>query len=302
MNRFAEIEAFVTVIETGSFSAAAERKGVAISAISRRVDELEARLKVKLTQRSTRGVVATEDGRGYYDRCIRLLADLTEADTSVSAGDGPVSGLIRIACPPAFCLSCLAPIANEYAARNPDVQFDIDMSDRAVDLIEEGFDFAIRIGHIDDPSLTSETLFDVRYVVVASPGFWNQHGRPNKPEDLADLPVLVYRSGPGQSLWRFTGPDGRKSEVHLSPRFMANNGTILVEAARAGLGVCLEPDFVCAGAIRDGALESVLEDYQALEGTAELVRPNTRPLSQRAAGFADTLRTRVSGPGPWDAS
>ena len=300
MNRFAEIEAFVTVIETGSFSAASERKGVAVSAISRRVDELEARLNVKLTQRSKRGVKATDEGRLYYDRCIRLLSDLTEADNSVSTGDGPVSGLIRIACPPAFCLSYLAPLANEYAAQNPEVQFDIDMSDRAVDLIQEGFDFAIRIGHIDDPSLTTETLFPIQYVVAASPEFWNKHGRPETPEDLAKLPVLVYRIGPGRSFWSFTGPSGRTSEVQLSARIMANNGTLLVEAARAGLGVCLEPRFVCANAIRDGSLEAVLADYQASERVAELVRPSIRPLSQRAASFANVLRTQVAAPAPWD--
>ena len=300
MNRFAEIEAFVAVVETGSFSAAAARQGVAVSAVSRRVDEMEARLDVKLTRRSSRGVKATEEGRMYYDRCLRLLSDLTEADNAIAGLDGSVSGPIRIACPPAFGLRHLAPLANAYAAAHPGVQFDIDMGDRAVNLVEEGFDFAIRIGHADDPALISEPLFPVQYVITASPAFWDEYGRPGKPEDLKGLPAIVYKIGSDPARWRITCPDDRTVEVRLSPRFVANNGEILIEAARTGLGVCLEPKYACSDAIRDGSLEAVLSGHRIDERMVELVRPNVRPLSRRAGDFANILREKFSTTTPWD--
>ena len=299
MNRFAELEAFVAVVETGSFSAAAERQGVAISAVSRRVDEMEARLGVKLTQRSTRGVKTTENGRVYYQHCLRLLSDLNEADRAVTGQDGPIKGLIRVACPPAFGTRYLAPLANDFAASHPEVQFDIEMSDRPVDLIEGGFDFAIRLGHSDDPTLTAEPLFSVHYVVAASPAFWDKYGRPRTPEDLAGFPALAYRVGPDPARWRFSRPNGQKLDVRLSPRMVTNNGAVLVDAAKAGLGICLEPNFVCSDAIQEGTLETVLDDHRSYGRDAELVRPAIRPLSRRAEEFANTLRGTFAGSPPW---
>lgn len=300
MNRFAEIEAFVGVIETGSFSAAAARQGIAVSAVSRRVDEMEARLGVQLTRRSTRGVKATEEGRIYYDRCLRLLSDLREADLDVSGFEGSAEGPICIACPPAFGLRYLGPLANAYAASNPGIQFEIDMGDRPVDLVEEGFDFAIRLGHTDDPALTSEPLFPVQYVISASPFFWDTYGRPDKPEDLQGLPAVTYKISNDPTRWRITCPDDRIAEVRLSPRFIANNGEVLIEAAKAGLGVCLEPRYACSEAIRDGTLEVVLEDHRIYERMVELVRPNIRPLSRRASEFANILRESFTTTAPWD--
>ncbi|WP_298984927.1 LysR family transcriptional regulator [uncultured Roseibium sp.] len=300
MNRFAEIEAFVAVVETGSFSAAAERQGVAISAVSRRVDEMEARLGVRLTLRSTRGVKATERGREYYAHCLRLLSDLNEADSAISGQDRPIKGLIRVACPPAFGLRYLAPLANQFAASNPEIHFDMELSDRPVDLIEGGFDFAIRLGHLDDPALTSEPLFSVHYVVAASPAFWDQYGRPGTPEDLTGFPALAYRVGPDPARWRFSRPNGQKLDVQLSPRIVTNNGTVLVDAAKAGLGVCLEPSFVCNDAILEGTLETVLNDHRTYGRDAKLVRPAARPLSRRAEEFVDTLRGAFAITAPWE--
>ncbi|MEM8795944.1 MAG: LysR family transcriptional regulator [Pseudomonadota bacterium] len=296
MNRLAEIEAFVAVVETGSFSAAAERQGIAVSALSRRIDELEARLGVQLTQRSTRGVRTSERGQIYYSHCLRILSDLHEADSEVAGEDGPIKGLIRIACPPAFGLRYLSPLANSFAKDNPEVQFDIEMSDRPVDLIEGGFDFAIRLGRSEDPTLAAEPLFSVHYVVAASPLFWDAHGRPGTPEDLTGFPALVYRVGLDPAQWRFTRPNGQAVDVRLSPRIVANNGTVLVDAAKEGLGVCLEPEFVCHDAIQDGTLETVLKDHRSYGRNAEIVRPAARPLSQRAEDFANTLRDVFAAP------
>lgn len=300
MNRFAEIEAFVAVMDTGSFSAAAARQGIAVSAVSRRIDEMEARLGVQLTRRSTRGVRATEEGRKYYHRCLRLLSDLSEADREVSGFEGSASGPLRIACPPAFGLRYIGPLANAYAASNPGIQFEIDMGDRPVDLVEEGFDFAIRLGHTDDPALASEPLFPVQYVVSASPVFWDTYGRPEKPEDLQGLPAVTYKIGNDPARWRITCPDDRIVEVRLTPRFIANNGDILIEAAKADLGVCLEPKYACSDAIRDGTLEVVLGDHRIYDRMVELVRPNIRPLSRRARDFADILRDNFATTAPWD--
>ncbi|NVK15874.1 MAG: hypothetical protein HWE35_17010 [Rhodobacteraceae bacterium] len=174
------------------------------------------------------------------------------------------------------------------------------MSDRAADLVEEGFDFAIRIGHTDDPALISEPLFLVQYVITASPAFWHEHGRPGRPEDLKGLPAIVYKIGSHLARWRITCPDSRTVEVRLSPRFAANNGEILIEAANAGLGVCLEPKYACSDAIRDGFLEEVLSGHRIGERPVELVRPSIRPLSLRAGDFADILRETFRTTPPWD--
>jgi len=271
-----------------------------VSAVSRRIDELEARLGVKLTRRSTRGVRATEEGRIYYHRCLRLLSDLSEADDEVSGFDGAVAGPIRIACPPAFGLRFIGPLANAYAAVNPGIQFEIDTGDRSVNLVEEGYDFAIRVEQAEDPALISEPLFPVQYVICASPGFWETHGRPDKPEDLQGLPAVTYRIGADPARWRITCPDNRTVEVRLSPRFIANNGQLLIEAARAGLGVCLEPKYACSDAIRDGSLEAVLDGHRIYEKMVVLVRPGIRPLSRRAGEFAKILRDSFTPAAPWD--
>lgn len=225
---------------------------------------------------------------------------MTEADYEVTGLEGAVSGPIRIACPPAFGLRYLGPLANAYAASNPGIQFDIDMGDRPVNLVEDGFDFAIRLDHTDDPALTSEPLFPAQYVISASPDFWEVQGRPTKPEDLKALPAVTYKIGNDPARWRITCPDERIVEVHLSPRFIANNGEVLIEAAKAGLGVCLEPKYACSDAIKDGSLEVVLSDHRIYERMVELVRPSIRPLSRRAGEFANILRDTFATTAPWE--
>lgn len=300
MNRFAEIETYVAVVEGGSLSRAASRLRIAVSAVSRRIGELEARLGVALTHRSSRGVTPTAEGKSYYTRCLRIIADLAEADAIASGQDGRGLGTIRLTSPHAFGVRYLAPIVNAYAVANPDIRLGLEISDRTIDLIAEGFDLAVRIGRTNDPALLAQPLFTVRYIVSASPVFWQRYGRPKRPEDLSGLPALVYPVGQNPGCWRFTGPDRKHTQVWLEPRLTANSGEFLIEAAKAGLGVSLEPSFVCADAIRDGSLEPVLMQYTTHHRVAELIRPQSRPLSLRVQAFTDVLQEHFTDPTPWD--
>lgn len=300
MSRFAEIETFVAVVETGSFSAASARLGVAVSAISRRVTELEARLGVRLANRSTRGFAPNAVGQEYYEKCVAILADLAEADTGATGEQAALSGLVRIAAPLTFGIRHLAPVLNAYSVERPKLKFDIDLSDRRVDIVEEGFDLAIRIGILTDSTLIARKLFEVRHVVAAAPAFWGVYGRPKSGSDLAALPALSYRAAADPSIWRYTGPDGAAASVRINPRYVATNGDFLTEAAIAGLGMIVQPTFICGDAIRSGALEVVLLDHVWMEMNAYAIWPPGRPLPSRVRMLVDHLGNTFGGEPPWD--
>ena len=302
VNRFSELETFVAVVEAGSLSAAAARLGIAVSAVSRRVGELETRLGVRLANRSTRGFAVTPLGLDYYARCVRLLADLEEADASVSGADAALGGTLRLAAPLSFGVLHLAPALERFLAERPALALDLDLSDRRVDLVEEGIDLAIRIGRLEDSRLVARRLFEVHHVVAASPRWWDRHGRPRTPSDLAGQPALRYRARTAPRAWRFTAPDGRDGELRLEPRYTATNGDVLLDAAVAGLGVVREPTFLAASAIADGRLEPVLLDHAWEPMAAYVVYPQGRPLPARARRLLEHLVATFDEPCPWDAT
>lgn len=300
MNRFAEIETFVAVFETGSLSAAAIRLNIAVSAVSRRIGELETRLGVRLANRSTRGFAPTAQGQDYYERCVRLLADLAAADASTGGEHALGSGLLRIAAPMSFGYQHLGPLLTRFAAMHENLRFDLDLSDRRSDLMEDGFDLAIRIGELEDSRLVARKLFDVRLAVVASPAFWQRHGHPLRPHELSRLPALLYRSYNRKSQWEYVGADDRSGRVPLTARFTATNGEVLALAAERGLGVACLPTFICADAIREARLEPVLSDYRWFNMAAWVVYPAGCPLPVYAREFTDFLVASFSHPLAWD--
>jgi len=300
MDRLTDIESFVAVVEAGSFSAAAERLGAAKSAVSRRVSALEARLGVKLLNRTTRTLSLTDNGRAYFERAGRILADLAEAEQSVSDADCALRGRIRLAAPLSFGLQHLAPAINAFAELHPEVQIDLDLNDRQISLVEEGFDMAVRIGRLADSSLIARRLCLIRRVAVASPDYLARHGTPQCPEDLVNHDGLRYTNIPRQHFWQFTATGGREFSPDVPDRLTANNGALLTEAAVNGLGVTVQPSFIVHRELADGRLQTILDAWPIPSESMYAVFPPGRYQSRRVRELADFLVGRFGDEPYWD--
>jgi len=300
MDKFEEYQAFTTVVDTGSFTAAAERLGSAKSAVSRRVSALEERLGVQLLHRTTRVLNLTETGRSFYKHGKRILADLEEAESAVQQEHGELRGSLRLALPLSFGVRHMCgPIAT-FAKQHPKVKFDLDLNDRKVDLIEESFDLALRIGRLTDSSLIARRLFDVNAVVVASKHYLDVHGRPTSPDDLRHHDCLVYSNLSDPNNWSFVDSDGNVGVTKIDPVLTASSGDFLCNAAAHGMGLAIQPTFIASQGIRSGHLEPVLTDYKFPVATAYAVYPPTRHLSYRVRAFIDFLAEKFTGTPQWD--
>jgi DNA-binding transcriptional LysR family regulator len=300
MDKFEDLQAFVAVVEAGSFTAAAERLDTAKSAISRRVSSLEERLGVQLLRRTTRSLNLTDTGRSFYEHSARILADLDEAESAAQQEHGELRGTLRVALPLSFGVRHMCKPIAAFSKRHPKIGFDLDLNDRRIDLVEEGMDVAIRIGHLQDSSLIARKLFDVRVVACASPHYVHTHGMPQTPEELRDHSCLVYSNLPDPETWSWRENGGRQRSVNVQPMMRANSGDFLANAAAHGLGIVLQPTFIAAEAIRRGNLVLLLEDYEWPVSPAYAVYPPTRHLSYRVRAFIDFLVERFAGTPQWD--
>jgi DNA-binding transcriptional LysR family regulator len=300
MDRFVALESFVTVVEAGQFSAAAVRLGLGKSVVSRRVSELEEHLGARLLQRTTRRLSLTEAGREFYPRALQLLEDLAEAEQSITSGQGMLSGRIRLATPLTFGLLHLTPLISRFMQAHPKVVLDLDMDDGQVDLIQEGADLALRIGHLEDSSMVALPLAPVRSLIVASPDYLARHGTPTTPDQLKGHPALCYSNLPDPQKFRLFDREGRQSTVRLTPRMLANNGDLLLSAAAAGLGICLSPTFIAYRAIVEGRLVPVMRDYRLPTATAYAVYPSRRFVPQRVRALVSFLQQEFGDRPYWD--
>jgi DNA-binding transcriptional LysR family regulator len=289
MDRLAHMRIFVAVAEAGSVTAAAERMNLAKSAVSRRLAELEGVLGVSLIQRTTRRLNLTESGRAYYTRCVAILADVEDAEAEVSQAHRGLRGRLKVALPQAFGLLHLAPLIQAFMKRHPDVRLELDFNDRQVDLMQEGFDLAIRIATLEDSSLIARRLAPIPHVVAASPAYLARRGTPYSAADLARHDCLAYSNVRDPDLWRYRGPDGQPGQVRITVRLAASSGEFLLQAAIADEGLVLLPSFYAHDALRSGQLAEVLADHRWPEPAAYAVYPPTRHLSARARVFIDFL-------------
>lgn len=300
MDRLAELETFVKVAEAGGIGAAANRMGIAKSAVSRRLKDLEERLGVRLVNRTTRRLSLTETGRAYYERAASILVELSEADQSAAAVHGTLCGRLRLAAPLSFGLLHLAPALAEFMAMHEQLSVDLDLNDRRVDLVDEGFDVAVRIGVLEDSSLIARKLFDMRHVLCASPAYLEKHGTPQTTGDLQHHVGLRYSNLPEKRAWMWRDADGLERAAQLSSRMSANNGEMLVSAAEAGLGLCLQPSFIVYRSIEAGRLVPVLAgvNWRTIGGYA--LYPPGRHLSAKVRALVDFLAERFNGTPYWD--
>lgn len=289
MNRLADMQIFVAVAEAGSITAAAERMGLAKSAVSRRLAELEGALGVSLIQRTTRRLNLTESGRAYYARCVAILADVEDAEAEVSQAHGALRGHLKVALPQAFGLLHLAPLIQAFMKQHPDVRLELDFNDRQADLMQEGFDLAVRIATLEDSSLIARRLAPIPHLVTASPAYLARKGVPRMAADLAHHDCLAYSNVRDPGLWSYRGPDGQPGQVRVPIRLATSSGEFLLQAAIADEGLVLLPAFYTDAALRSGQLAEVLADHRWPEPAAYAVYPPTRHLSARARAFIDFL-------------
>ncbi|MEH6585678.1 MAG: LysR family transcriptional regulator [Halioglobus sp.] len=300
MDEFSQIRTFVTLVECHSISKAAEKMGVAVSAVSRRLKELESSLGVQLIQRTTRKMHLTEAGEKFYQRCGSLLDDLEEAKQEASDTATSLGGTLRIATPLSFGVAHLSPAIAAFMHLHPQIKIDLDMSDRRIDLVEEGLDLAIRIGKLEDSTLMARKLASVRHVVCASPDFFNRHGTPEKPQDLADMPALCYGNLRQPGIWQYRDKENKNASVKVPIRMQATNGDALVEAAVAGLGILCEPSFIVHGAVERGVLTPVLTDFQWYAMNIYAVYPQSKLLPARVRAFIDFLSVYFGDTPYWE--
>ncbi len=299
-DRLDQMETFVRVVEAGSLTAAARRMDIAKSAVSRRLRGLETRLGVQLLRRTTRRISVTASGQDYYRRCQRILADVDEAEAEVSDVHGRLVGMLRVAAPLSFGVGYLQPAVAAFQQRHPDVRFDLDLNDRQVDLLAEGFDLGLRIVPLPlpDSTLMARLLATIPLVVCASPGYLARRGMPAAPEVVPEHDCLVYSETADPDQWRCIDPQGHDHRLRLQPRMRANNGDFLREMACAGHGLTLQPRFLVHDALTTGRLETVLGDCDWSGVGLFALYPQTRHLSARVRVFIDFLADYFATP-PW---
>jgi DNA-binding transcriptional LysR family regulator len=301
MDRFLAMQVFTRVVEQGSFARAAERLGISTSACSRHVAELEAHLDVRLLNRTTRRLSLTESGQAFYERCVQVLADLEEAEQAAAVSAARPRGTLKVTCGISFGVGHVARLIGAFAARHPEVRFDVQLSDRFVDLVDEGFDLAIRIGESPTQNLIARRLGETRLVACAAPIYLRERGAPETPADLARHACLTYEYLPLRNTWRFRDQAGSEHAVRVAGPVHANNGEMLVAAAVEGIGIAMEPDFIVAGQLAAGRLVRILADYAPAPTNIYAVYPSRRHLSAKVRAFVDFLAERFAQAGDWTA-
>jgi DNA-binding transcriptional LysR family regulator len=291
-----EVLVFARVVQAGSFTTAALKLGMPKSTVSRKVSELEERLKSRLLQRTTRKLSLTDVGRTYYDYCARIVGEIEDAERAVSSLQESPRGLLRVTAPVNFAF--LGPIVSDYLKRYPEVRIDLFCTGRTVDLIEERFDLGIRAGTLADSTLIARNLGSVRWFLVATPAYLKRRGRPRSPEDLKKHDGLLFGAGLDSAGVRLEDAD-RSVQIALSARLLVSDMDVLYAVATAGLGIALLPAFRCVEELRARRLERVLADWNAPSTPVHVVYPSTRHLSPKVKSFVDHLHQRMTPP-PWE--
>ncbi len=286
---------FVAVIDTGSFSRAAERLGTSSGQASKLVSRLESDLGVQLLARTTRALSPTEVGRAYYEGIKPLIEEFEALDASVRNAAGAPSGRLRISAPVSFGTVQLVPILADFARAFPGIVVDVNFSDRVVRLVDEGFDAAVRIGSPADSSLISRKLGEVRIVTLAAPGYLAAHGRPERPEDLAGHDCICDSNTGDPTLWRYTS-----GAVTVTDRMRFSNAEAWMIAAVAGLGIPRVPSFVAGEALRDGRLAIVLPGFEPEPRGLFAIYPPGRHLAAKVRVLVDFLAQCFRGKPQWD--
>lgn len=299
MGRFEQLAAFVEVVDQHGFSAAGQKLGVVKSVLSRRVSELETRLGVKLLNRTTRKLSLTGAGEQLYQQASVLLPELLEAEQKVSEEQLLLTGALKITAPLSFGYRHLSSVISEFILEHPEIDVSLELNDREIDLVAEGYDLAIRIGELNDSTLIARKLCQIRFVSVTSDSYLIKHGEPQHPTDLVHHDGLFYSNASDRHQWQFVDK-GEDIVVLPKQRLRANNGDFLVNAAMQGLGIFQSPTFLCDDFRREGKLRSILQEYQRPGLGMYALYPPGRLIPRRVRLLVDFLQEKFGDLPEWD--
>lgn len=292
MDIFASMKVFTAVVDAGSFARAADRLDMSKAMVSKYVSNLEDHLGTRLLNRTTRRLSMTESGSAYYQRCVQILSDVQEAEQAAGHLSAVPRGTLKITMPLAYGLHRLGPLMADYVARYPEVKLEMSLSERRVDLIEEGFDLAVRIGALPESGLIARKLGSVRAVACASPAYLKAHGTPATPDDLAGHSCLGYTYTNSGDEWRMHHA-GEERAIPIRGSIKADNGDMLRLAAISGAGLIFQPLFIVADDLQAGRLVEVLADYPSAELGIYALYPSRKHLSAKVRTFVDFLVERL---------
>jgi len=300
MNKFKQLETFVAVANAGSLSAAARAEGVTPGIMGRRIDALEARLGVKLLIRSTRRLSLTSEGSDLLEEAQRILRDLDDTESRIGQGGLSPRGNLRVSAPAGFGRRHVAPLMVEFMQEHPHIRLNLDLSDRLVDLIEERFDCAIRIGDLDDSSIVGIRLADNRRVIVAAPAYLSRYGKPTHPDELARHRCLAFGGQGNQSRGWLLRVNGRVRAVRVKGRMACSDGAVLHEWALAGCGLAWRSLWEVREDLARGRLLTVLDDHAAPPNGIYAMVPERKHMPLRVRVFIDWLKSRYAAASYWD--
>ncbi|QIG92576.1 MULTISPECIES: LysR family transcriptional regulator [unclassified Bradyrhizobium] len=288
-----ELIVFARVVEAKSFTAAGEKLGLPKSTVSQKIARLEKRLGVQLLARSTRQVRPTDLGVSYYERCVRAIAEIEDAELALRRAHQAPRGLIRMTAPVEFSVNFLGPLIGEFVGQYPEVQVQVDATSRLVDLVEEGVDIAIRVNLVGSPSLIARKVLAMHRGLYASPGYLKNRGKPKQPTDLRRHSCLWFPTGGRIPEWTLVSATGKRN-VPISGSIAANNYSLLRDAAIAGAGIALLPSYICRDAVSDKRLVPVLAAWRPEDVPLYLFHPTRRYLSSAIQSFMDFIASRLA--------
>lgn len=292
MDKFQEMRVFSAVVDASSFVAAADSLGMSKAAVSRYVSELEQRLGVRLMHRTTRKLSLTPEGEVFLARCRDILANIESSEAEISTRSVTASGLLKVSLPVSFGIRHLAPLWSEFLADHPQVTLDVQLADRVIDLVDEGFDLAVRIARLPDSSLISRQLTSTRLVLCAAPSYLKRRGTPAHPSELAQHDVLGYSLMAMGDQWQFTGPEGPVC-VKVRPRMWTNNGDSCVAAALQGSGIQLQPTFLIDEELASGQLVEILPQFRSVELGIYAIYPSRKFVLPKVRAMVEFLANKL---------
>ncbi|WP_144779703.1 LysR family transcriptional regulator [Marinobacter maritimus] len=299
MDRIEAMRAFVTVVNEGAFTRAADKLDMSPQLVSKYVSQLEQHLGVRLLNRTTRQIHLTEAGTSYHQRAQQVLHDIDDMESQIGDLQTEARGVLRISAPVSFAIRHMAPLLSEFQKAHPGVGIDLQLNDRKVDVVEEGFDVVLRIGHLKSSSLIAKRIAPIRIVVCASPAYLKQNGTPQHLEDLQGHRYLRYsyiELDASQPLHRWLQNNGQNDSNGMT----SNNGDVLVEAAIAGAGIALQPTFISGPAIKEGKLQVILQEYEPETMGLYAVYAHRQLLASKVRSFVDFIDGYFGNPPYWD--
>lgn len=298
MDRLTEMEAFAHVVDQGGFTDAARKMGISKSAVSKHISSLEARLGARLLNRTTRRVSPTEIGLAYYDRARRVLNDAGEADALVSSMQSAPTGLLRVSVATDFGSLHLSPVLGNFLSQYPDMSVNLELDNRYIELISEGYDAAIRVGEMEDSTLRARKIADSTLRMVASPKYLEVHGRPRRIDDLSAHKLLHYSNQSNNAVWKMTSLSGEKRHVRTTGSFTVNDGQSLLNAAINGLGIAYLSSFLYHTAMDTGLVEDVMPELPKESQGIYVVYPPGKFTQPKVRAFIDFLVMTFAKKGP----